>query len=341
MKKQHFNHSTEKYENQYSPSPDIDPANINADGSRKYKNPLDYDHPYDSMDDFAKRLSLKCDAIRTAHAYYRQVRLLQEHFAVDPAELTQSEVRDYFIYVKHEKLWKPKTIRQSVAALKLFYSTRPECENWTVFSQIKTKDHDELPAVLTRDQVYAVIKEISLRRYRIPIKLIYCCGLRLSECLSLTIHDIKSKENKLWIRQSKYHRDRLVPISDEMVKDLKRYWREHRNPLLLFPCAGRGDQGSEKTRQRMATATHPMPHSSLQRVIGEVREALNIPELTIHTLRHSFATHLVEAGAGLHSVQAILGHKQITSTMIYLHLTHRSEVNSLSLVSSLSRGLPG
>ena len=270
--------------------PTIDPANINANGSPKYKNPLEYDHPYPSMDDFAKRLSLRYDAVRTCHSYYRQGRLLHEHFDTDPIDLTESDLRDYFIYVKHEKLWKPKTIRQSVAALKLFYSTYPEQKNWTVFSQIKTKDHDELPAVLTRDQVFSVLQGIKLRRYRIPIKLIYCCGLRLSECLSLTIHDIKSKENKLWIRQSKNHRDRLVPISDDMVSDLKKYWKAHQNPLLLFPSAGRGDQSSEKTCQRMRVADHPIPHGSLQRTITAVRKELNIPELTIHTLRSVF-TH--------------------------------------------------
>lgn len=320
--------------------PTIDPANINADGSRKYKNPIHYHHAYPSMEDYSKRLFLKFDGIRTCYAYYRQLRMLHEHFGADPIDLTESEVRDYFIYVKNDKGWKPKTIRQSAAAIKHFYSAYPAFEEWTVFSQIKTKDHDELPAVLTRDQVSSVLKQISLRRYRTPIKLIYCCGLRLSECLSLTIHDVKSKENKLWIRQSKYNQDRMVPISDEMVADLKKYWHTHQNPLLLFPHAGRGDQCSEKTAERMRVAERPIPHGTLQRVIGEARNELNIPELTIHTLRHSFATHLVEAGASLHAVQAILGHKQINSTMIYLHLTHRSQEDSLALVQKISRGLP-
>lgn len=318
----------------------IDPANLNADGSPKYKNPVYYDHKFKSMEDFAKRLSLKYDSVRTCHSYYRQIRLLEEAYESDPAKLTQSEVRDYFVYVKLDKGWKPKTIRQSAAALRFFYEAYPKTEKWTVFSQIKTKDHDELPAVLTREQVKAVIGAIDLRRYRIPIKLIYCCGLRLSECLSLTIHDIKAKENKLWIRQSKNHQDRLVPISDEMIADLRNYWHTHQHPLLLFPYAGRGEQDAVNTAKRMQQAKAPMPHSSLQRLISEVRKDLNIPELTIHTLRHSFATHLVEAGASLHTVQAILGHKVINSTMIYLHLTHRSAEDSLTLVKRLSKDLP-
>ena len=320
--------------------PEIDPANINADGSRKYKNPVHYDHRYPSMSDFAKRLSLSYDSVRTCYSYYRQIRLLQEHYDTDPAKLTEAEVRDYFIYVKLDKEWKPKTIRQSAASLRLFYSTYPKCEKWKVFSQVKTKDHDELPAVLTRDQVKAVLQAVKMRRYLTPLKLIYCCGLRLSECLSLTIHDVHSKENKIWIRQSKNHQDRLVPISDDMIRDLKAYWKMHRNPLLLFPHAGRGDQCPEETAKRMKSALTPATHRSLNRAIIEVRKELNIPDITIHTLRHSFATHLVEAGASLHTVQAILGHKQITSTMIYLHLTHRAEEDSLGLISDLSRDLP-
>lgn len=320
--------------------PDIDPANINSDGSRKYKNPIHYDHKYRSMNDYAKRLSLQFDSVRTCYSYYRQLRLLQEHYDADPGKLTQAQVRDYFIYLKLDKEWKPKTIRQAAASLRLFFSKYARCEKWTVFTQIKTKDHHELPAVLTRDQVIAVLSSIKLRRYLIPIKLIYCCGLRLSECLSLTIHDVKSKENKLWIRQSKYHQDRLVPISDEMISDLKAYWKIHQNPLLLFPGAGRGDQSSAETAERMRTAIRPASHRSLNRTMIEARQELNIPVMTVHTLRHSFATHMVEAGASLHTVQAILGHKQISSTMVYLHLTHRSAQDSLALVKKISRDLP-
>jgi len=225
----------------------IDPANINADGSRKYKSPLTYQHPYSSMEDYAKQLSLKYDAPRTQCSYYRQLRLLQEFFDQDPLYFDENDIRDYFLFVKNKKKWKPKTIRQSAAAIRLFYDNYPDSEDWTVFSQIRTKDHDELPAVLTREQVRAVISQIRLRRYRIPFKLMYCCGLRLSECLSLTIHDIRGSENKLWIRQSKNHQDRMVPISDVMVGDLRIYWKTHQNPLLLFPHAGRGDQSSEAT----------------------------------------------------------------------------------------------
>jgi len=156
------------------PKPDdlpvIDPANINADGTRKYKNPVHYNHKYPSMEDFAKRLNLRYDSVRTTYAYYRQARMLHEFFDSDPAKLSEAEVRDYFIYVKLEKEWKPKTIRQSAASLNLFFSVYPKCKKWTVFSQIKTKDHDVLPAVLTRDQIFAVFNAIELRRYLIPLK---------------------------------------------------------------------------------------------------------------------------------------------------------------------------
>lgn len=141
--------------------------------------------------------ALKYDVDTTFHAYYRDLRLISEFCDCDPATVTEDQLRDYFIHVKSVKKWGPKTIRQSVAAAKLFFVMMLEHEEWKIFSQIKTKDHDELPEVLTREQVTRFLTHIRLRRYRIPLKLIYCCGLRLAECLALTIHDIDARENKL------------------------------------------------------------------------------------------------------------------------------------------------
>ncbi len=308
---------------------------------RNRTDPLDYpSHRYPSMRRFAELLALRYDISETRHAYYRDLRLIQEFHDADPEGFTEEQVRNYFLFVKTVKEWQPKTIRQSAASAKLFFVEMLGHDDWKVFSQIRTKDHDELPEVLTRDEVVALLTHVRLRRYRIPLKLIYCCGLRISECLSLTIHDFRGDGGKLWVRGGKGRRDRMVPIASTMVEDLRRYWSVHRNELLLFPNVGRGTCKPDKVAGRMFKATRPMPVGSLQRLLRVARDELNIPGATPHTFRHSFATHLVEAGASLHTVQALLGHKQISTTMVYLHLTHRSEQDSLRLVEELSRDLP-
>jgi site-specific recombinase XerD len=309
--------------------------------SRDQRDPIDYDsHLYPSMKNFAEFLTLRFDAPRTRHSYYRQIGLVEKFCQCDPASVTEGQFRDYILHVKTRKLWKPKTIRQSAAAARLFFIEMLGHEEWKVFSQIRTKDHETLPAVLTRSEVIRLLKHIRLRRYRIPIKLIYCCGLRLSECLALTVHDICKDEGKLWIRGGKGGKDRMVPIAQTMIEDLRRYWAFHRHPLLIFPTAGRGDSDLDKTAARMYAADRPIPISSLQRLMVVARKELGIEKCTVHTLRHSFATHLVEDGASLHTVQALLGHAHIDTTMIYLHLTHRSEQDSRALVEKICRELP-
>ncbi len=313
--------------------------NIRTTG-REYLNPVDYRHPYDSMARFAQFLALRYDANRTRHAYYRQLRLIHEYFHTDPATLTEAQLRDYFLMVKLQKHWQPKSIRQARAAARMFFVDLFEHTDWRVFAQIRTKDHDTLPAVLTRRQVHDLLVFVRLRRYRTPLKLIYGCGLRLSECLGLTIHDIHGQENKLRIRNSKGHQDRVVPLPTCLYQELRTYWKFHRHPLLLFPNVGRGDNNPKALAARMHRAHGPMPHSSLQRLVILGRKQLNLPAASVHSLRHSFATHLLEAGAHLHTIQRLLGHKQITSTMVYLHLTHQSTKDALALMDQLCRALP-
>lgn len=318
------------------------PPKFRPKAGRAQRDPIDYDsHPYPSMKQFAQFLALRFDTPRTRHSYYRQMRLVHEFCGIDPATLTEEHVRDYILHVKTKKLWKPKTIRQSAAAARLFFEGMIGHTDWKVFSQIRTKDLEELPAVITRDEIVQLLRHIRIRRYRTPVKLIYCCGLRLSECLSLTIHDIDAKERKLWIRGGKGGKDRMVPIAAAMIGDLRRYWAFHRHPLLLFPNVGRGDNDRQKTAARMKQAERPMPVSSFQRLIVVARKELGIEKCTVHTLRHSFATHMVEAGASIHTVKDLLGHKNINTTMVYLHLTHRSEQDCRGLMETLCRGLPG
>ena len=272
----------------YEPKASV-PIAVRTTG-REYVNPIDYQHPYESMSSFSELLALRYDANRTRHAYYRQLRLIHEHFGCDPATLSEAQLRDYFLFVKLKKRWRPKSIRQALAASKMFLVNLLGHAEWRVFSQIRTKDHDTLPAVLTRQQVHDLLAHIRLRRYRTPLKLIYCCGLRLSECLDLTIHDIRGQENKLLIRHSKGHQDRVAPLPTTMYEELRRYWAFHRHPLLLFPNVGRGDHNRQALAQRMHGATFPMPCSSLQRLLILARKHLNIPAASVHSLRQNAAS---------------------------------------------------
>jgi integrase len=163
---------------------------------KQYADPLDYSHPWPSMEQFARVLALRYDSLRTRHSYYRQLRLLGGHFSGDPALVTEEMLRDYLLHVKMVRHWQPKSIRQALATAQLFFIDQLGHPRWRLFDQVRAKDHDSLPPVLTRGQVKALLKHIRLRRYRTPLKLIYCCGLRLSECLQLTRHDIIGSENK-------------------------------------------------------------------------------------------------------------------------------------------------
>ena len=140
--------------------------------ARDFPNPVDYQHPYPSMARYAEHLALGYDANRTRHSYYRQVRLIHQHFGCDPATITEAQLRDYFLFVKLKKQWTPKTIRQARAAACMFFVDLFGHADWTVFSQIRTRDHDTLPEVLTRQQVHDLLAHIRLRRYRTPLKLL-------------------------------------------------------------------------------------------------------------------------------------------------------------------------
>lgn len=308
---------------------------------KMYPDPLHYDHLWPSMQRFAQFLALRYDSLRTRHSYYRQLRLLCDHFdGADPALVTEEMLRAYLLHVKTVRLWQPKTMRQALATARAFFIDMLGRGRWRVFDEVKTKDHDTLPPVLTREQVRALLKSIRLRRYLTPLKLIYCCGLRLSECLNLTIHDIIGSEHKLRIRAGKGGKDRTIPLPEAMLLDLRAYYRFHKHPLLIFPNVGRGDNTPQALAERMRTATSTMPHNSLQRLLVVARQELNLPDATPHTLRHSFATHLLEGGASLHTLQHLLGHAYLNTTEIYLHLTHQSEQQALKLMEGLCEGLP-
>jgi integrase len=246
--------------------------------------PLDYPtYPYPSMRNFARLLGTRYDSIRTRHAYYRHLRLIQEHFQADPASLSEDQLRDYVIHIKNRKHWAAQTIRQAAAVSRLFFEEMLGIRDWKVFGQIRTRDSGRLPAVLSRAQIVQLLRGIHLRRYRTPIKLIYCAGLRLSECLSLTVHDIKP--DHLIVRDGKGGKDRIVPLASQVYHELRQYWLFHRNRVLIFPNAGRGS--GTHLAARMQAATRPMPVSSLQRLVVVARKQLGLPDASIHTLRHS------------------------------------------------------
>lgn len=337
MKKQNTNNTQEKSSSKAIERPD--PANVHTCGKRKYPCPSTYDHRFESMSDYAKFICLNKKSPRSRHAYYRQVRKLMEHFDADPATLTEEQVRDYFLFLILERHWKPASVRQAVAGLKAFYIDTLGLEPWRVFNEVNTSDNKTKPNCPTRCEIVRLLGQIPQKRYQIPVKLIYCCGLRLSECLSLTIHDIKRSEQKLIIHTSKGERDRVVPVAAEMISELGWYWKQHQHPILLFPAIGSGSQDSNKVRKRMGNAIAPMSHSAINLAIRKAANKANLKYGNPRNLRHSFGTHFCQAGGNLLKLQKIMGHSSIQTTMIYLHLTHEIEESSLDLIEDLYTGL--
>jgi integrase/recombinase XerD len=259
------------------------------------------------------------------------IRLLAQWAAADPATLGEERVRDYFLHLVNVRSYAPKTLRQARAALSSFFIEMLGVKDWRVFAHIKTKDTQALPVVLSRAEVRRVLAQVKELRFLAPLTLIYLCGLRLSEALHIETRDIHRAELRLHVRLGKGGKDRYVPLPQAALDILERWWRRHRHPRLLFPAMGhawkttfRDDPTAQAAEQkaRLHQAEHPMSDSALQNVWRLAFAASGVKKkATIHTLRHSYATHLLEEGVSLRYVSQYLGHATLQQTLVYAHLT--------------------
>ena len=169
--------------------------------------------------------------------------------------------------------------------------------------------------VLSGSEVRRVLAAVPALDHRVCLITIYSCGLRLGEGLRLEVRDIDGERMLLHIRAGKGNQDRYVALPKRTLLLLRDQWRSHRHPVLLFPAKGHSELGAR-------TATEPMCRSTLQRAFRLALEASGVKKAAhVHTLRHSYATHLLEQGENLRQIQVNLGHKSPNVTAVYTHLT--------------------
>jgi integrase/recombinase XerD len=298
---------------------------------------------YPSITQFQQHVDLKDYRPPTKKEYVRNLRKLAEHFQCDPATLTENQLREYFLFLRQHKHYKHSAMKAAKFALRCFYLECLKLTAWTVFNEVHIAEPDVLPVVLSRTEVQSLLAAITEARFRACLRLMYHCGLRVGETVSIRVRDIHGRETppRLHIRNGKGGKDRYVPIASAMVEELRSWWLSHKNPEFLFPSPGRG--GADRTvslSQSMARAQETMSVSSVQMAYRLARAASAVNSAsTTHSLRHSYATHLLEEGVSLRQISQYLGHESLDTTVIYTHLTSISEARTQAALAALYQPL--
>ena len=215
--------------------------------------------------------------------------------------------------------------------------------NWTVFEEVRIVENKTLPIVLGRPEVAAVLGALREVRFKTCLRLIYHCGLRVGEAVRIAPRDIHGREEfpRLHIKNAKGGKDRYVPIAPAMVEELRQWWRTRRNERWLFPSPGCG--WADRTlslSQLMNQSQTFMSVSAVQMAYRLARAASGVnPLSTCHTLRHSYATHLLEEGVSLRQIAQYLGHQSLDTTVIYTHLTAMSEAKTRAALQVLHQAI--
>ena len=283
---------------------------------------------------FLQDLKLNGKSTRTQQSYCRAVRKFTEFLGYSPEQATEDQLRSYLLYLVDSKQWKASTVNVAQQALKLFF--RITCpRDWNVLRLARVQVEQKLPVVLSIGEVHTLLKLIEKPSMRCYFTVVYALGLRLQEALHLQIADIDSKRMLVHVHRGKGAKDRIVPLPQSTLSDLRQYWATHRNPVWIFPAEGRNHKLAPK-------ADRPMTESSVQGVIKTVLDQLNWGNrgISTHTLRHCYATHLLEAGVSLRLIQRYLGHKHLTSTMIYLHVTTVGEEAAIAKINAIMKRNP-
>jgi integrase/recombinase XerD len=291
--------------------------------------------------DFHRFVQLKGLAERTRETYYGWVHQLADHYPKDDiSKLPPERVLDFLIQLQDVRKLRPSTVNQAVCALRTLYRDHLGID-WDIWKKIHIKRDEPLPEVLTRMEVHRLLRTFREVRFRAYFTLVYQCGLRLSEAIHIRPQDVKGERLVILIRKTKVHKAREVPITPKMLMRLRKYWAYHQNEKWLFPGVGRGWKGSGLTiQQAMQRSANPMSKASIWQAIkitvAECGLSRSHEHISTHTLRHSFATHMLEGGASILQVARYLGHSAIKNTIRYLHVTEISEKKGRDALESLA-----
>ena len=264
-------------------------------------------------------------AERTREAYLAAVTRLARHYDRSPDRLSPQEVQAYLVHMLRDEKLAWSTCGIAVHAFRFLYHTtlgRPE----STFTIPGAKQPQRLPEILSPGEVRRLIDSTANRKQRAVLATTYGAGLRVSEVVRLQLHHLDAERMSLRVEQGKGAKDRDTLLSPRLLEELRAYWREYRPSQWLFPARG---------------GKRPMDVSTAQKLYSAAKGRAGITKRGgIHALRHAFATHLLEAGTDLHTIQRLLGHGDIRTTTRYFHLARGTVLKTLSPLEWLDQAIP-
>lgn len=257
----------------------------------------------------------------TIRAYVRCVACFSKHFKTSPEFLGPEHVRAYQVYLVQQKKTGWAVFNQTVCALKFLYETTLGL-NWMIEHIPYPRQEKKLPVILSQTEVAALLRAPKNLKHEAVLTMLYAAGLRVSEVAKLQVADIDSERNVIYVRQAKGHKDRQVMLSPKLLDTLRGYWQAYKPRQWLFP--GRD-------------LVNPIRTVTIFHICRKAVQAAGISKsVSPHTLRHSFATHLLEAGTDLRTIQLLLGHRNLKTTAGYLHVSNLAIQSTVSPLDRLS-----
>ena len=296
-----------------------------------------------SLAKFSAFVQLKDFRAPTKKEYVRYVRRLGDHYQCDPATLNEDQVRAYYLFLREHKKFGGSAMKVAKCALRAFFQDCLHITGWTVFQEIRIAPPQTLPLVLSREEVARLLQAVELPRYRTLLGLIYHTGLRVGEAVRIERRDFRDTSTphpRLHVRCGKGGKDRFVPLSPAMVEELRDWWKTHRHPTFLFPGPTTGWRDRCQPADAVQRAATHLSVSAVQNTFRLARATAGLPaEATVHTLRHCYATHLLEEGVSLRLISQYLGHASLETTVIYTHLTPLNEARTRTALDVLYRAV--
>lgn len=254
----------------------------------------------------------------TQKGYLNTVRQLAAYFHLSPDKLSEEDLRQYFLYLTNEKKVSRSTATVALCGIKFLYEHTLH-RSWHTLHLVRPPRAKKLPVVLSREEVRRALAAVRIPAYRACLTTIYACGLRANEGAHLRIEDVDSGRMFLRIIQGKGNQDRYVPLPEPTLHMLRAYWQTHHSRPWMFPAPARArkDHG-------LTSGNRPVDRGCLHAAFKRALRHSGIAKRAhVHTLRHSYATHLLEAGINLKIIQENLGHSSARSTQLYTHLTRQ------------------